>query len=138
MPLDIQSIRTYRGGDPEKVRESQRRRFADVGLVDRVIEEDEKWRALVQAVDDIKAEKNKKQKEITALKKAKQDVPAALLAELKGIDARRADVEAKVEPQLTAVKKLFGKIGNIVADDVVVSKDEEKDNEVVAVFGAKL
>ena len=33
-----------KGGDPERVRESQRRRFADVGLVDQVIEHDKRWR----------------------------------------------------------------------------------------------
>lgn len=33
-----------KGGDPEIVRESQRRRFADVGLVDRVLELDAAWR----------------------------------------------------------------------------------------------
>ena len=33
-----------KGGNPELVRESQRRRFADPGLVDRVIELDAKWR----------------------------------------------------------------------------------------------
>ena len=44
MPLDINTIRAYKGGDPEKVRESQRRRFADVALVDKVIAEDEEWR----------------------------------------------------------------------------------------------
>ena len=54
MPLDINTIRAYKGGDPEKVRESQRRRFADVTLVDKVIAEDEIWRKLVQQVDDIK------------------------------------------------------------------------------------
>jgi hypothetical protein len=33
-----------KGGDPELVRESQRRRFADVGLVDKVLEYDLEWR----------------------------------------------------------------------------------------------
>jgi seryl-tRNA synthetase len=33
-----------KGGDPEIVRESQRRRFADPGIVDEVIELDGKWR----------------------------------------------------------------------------------------------
>ena len=33
-----------KGGDPELLRESQRRRYADVGLVDKVLELDEKWR----------------------------------------------------------------------------------------------
>ncbi len=33
-----------KGGDPELVRESQRRRFADVGLVDKVVDLDGQWR----------------------------------------------------------------------------------------------
>ncbi len=33
-----------RGGNPEVVRESQRRRYADVSLVDKVLEKDLKWR----------------------------------------------------------------------------------------------
>lgn len=33
-----------RGGDPELLRESQRRRFANVELVDKVLENDEEWR----------------------------------------------------------------------------------------------
>lgn len=35
--LDVQDFIVERGGDPEKIRESQRRRFADVGAVDEVI-----------------------------------------------------------------------------------------------------
>ena len=46
MPIDINLLRVERGGDPEKVRESQRRRFASVELVDEVISIDEKWRRL--------------------------------------------------------------------------------------------
>ena len=33
-----------KGADPELIRESQRRRFADVSLVDKVLELDVKWR----------------------------------------------------------------------------------------------
>lgn len=33
-----------KGGDPETVRKSQRERYSDVSLVDRVLELDEKWR----------------------------------------------------------------------------------------------
>lgn len=42
--LDINLFRTEKGGDPEIVRESQRRRFADVSLVDKVIALDAQWR----------------------------------------------------------------------------------------------
>ena len=42
--LDIELFRADKGGNPELVRESQRRRFADVTLVDKVIEADNVWR----------------------------------------------------------------------------------------------
>lgn len=43
--LDIAMFRIDQGGKPDLVRESQRRRFKDVGAVDQVIELDIKWRA---------------------------------------------------------------------------------------------
>ena len=42
--LDIVLFRTDQGGNPDLVRESQRRRYADVTLVDKVIEHDTEWR----------------------------------------------------------------------------------------------
>lgn len=36
MPIDINLLREDRGGNPELVKESQRRRFASVELVDQV------------------------------------------------------------------------------------------------------
>ena len=42
--LDINLLRTDRGGDIELVRESERRRFADPTLVDKVIALDAVWR----------------------------------------------------------------------------------------------
>ncbi len=40
----VSTVPAEKGGDPEIVRESQRRRFADVSLVDKVIELDQEWR----------------------------------------------------------------------------------------------
>ena len=45
--LDITLFRTDQGGNPDLVRESQRRRYADVSLVDKVIEHDSEWRKSV-------------------------------------------------------------------------------------------
>lgn len=44
MPIDINLLRKEKGGDPEKVKQSQKNRFADETLVDQVIELDEAWR----------------------------------------------------------------------------------------------
>jgi hypothetical protein len=42
--LDILLFRADQGGNPDLVRESQRKRYADVTLVDKVIEYDSEWR----------------------------------------------------------------------------------------------
>lgn len=44
MVLDIDLFRVDKGGNPDKIRENQRKRFKDVSYVDKVIEADTKWR----------------------------------------------------------------------------------------------
>lgn len=44
MVLDIDLFRNDKGGDPEKMRENQRKRFKDEKLVDLVVEKDNLWR----------------------------------------------------------------------------------------------
>lgn len=44
MVLDLDLFRTDKGGDPELVRETQRKRFKDVTLVDKLISADTEWR----------------------------------------------------------------------------------------------
>jgi len=44
MTLDIDLFRLEKGGDPEKVRENQRQRYADPNMVDKVVTADEAWR----------------------------------------------------------------------------------------------
>ena len=44
MVLELTLFRSDQGGDPEKIRELQRKRFKDVSLVDKVVETDARWR----------------------------------------------------------------------------------------------
>ena len=44
MTLDIDLFRPEKGGDPEKIRKNQERRFADPAMVDKVVKSDEEWR----------------------------------------------------------------------------------------------
>jgi hypothetical protein len=46
MVLSIDLFRPEKGGDPEKLRENQRKRFKDVKLVDEIVARDEEWRKL--------------------------------------------------------------------------------------------
>ena len=44
MVLDIDLFRKEKGGDPDRIRKSQKDRYKDPALVDRVVEHDEAWR----------------------------------------------------------------------------------------------
>lgn len=44
MVLDLLLFRKDQGGDPDKIRELQKKRFKDVAHVEKVIEADTKWR----------------------------------------------------------------------------------------------
>ncbi|CAM9863414.1 unnamed protein product, partial [Discosporangium mesarthrocarpum] len=73
MPLDINLFRTDRGGDPEIIRESQRRRFEPVEIVDEVVNKDVAWRECRSSIDFLKKDRNRIQKEVTKAKKVGQD-----------------------------------------------------------------
>ena len=44
MVLDIDAFRPEKGGNPEKIRENQKKRFCDVSMVDKIVAADEDWR----------------------------------------------------------------------------------------------
>lgn len=44
MVLDIELFRSDKGGDPNKVKENQAKRFKDESLVDKVVDHDAAWR----------------------------------------------------------------------------------------------
>ena len=44
MVLDLALFRSDQGGDPDKVKQLQRKRFKDVTHVDKVVEADTEWR----------------------------------------------------------------------------------------------
>lgn len=74
MPLDINLFRLDKGGDPEKIKESQRRRYASVELVDEIILKDNQWRHLTGDIDNLKKERNTLQKQVGIKKQAKEEV----------------------------------------------------------------
>ena len=124
MPLDIVQFREYQGGDPEIVRESQRRRFESVEIVDEIIAIDEKWRLCVAAIDNIKKEKNKIQKEVGKKMKAKEPCDE-MIARVKQLGEDAIQKEKEMNEHGAKVKKMLTTIGNIVEEGVPISKDEE-------------
>ncbi len=103
--LDIDMLRPDKGGDPEKFREIQRRRFKDVTLIDRILEADGAWRQQVNAVDSLNAEYNKASKEIGEKMKAgdkagAEPLKAAQLLRGQGIeDAKKVQMPLTLQPK---------------------------------------
>ena len=134
MPLDIVAFRTYQGGNPELVRESQRRRYASVELVDEIIAKDERWRYLTGAIDELKRNRNSVQKDVATKKKANEPCDD-MVAQIKNIGDEIVAAEKEQQDLKVLVDSLVGKVGNFVDDSVPVSKDEDKDNLVVRTWG---
>ena len=132
--LDILLFRTDQGGNPDLVRESQRRRYADVGLVDKVIEIDGEWRKTRGALDHANKAKGAVQREIGGYMKKKETPPSELLEKKKAAEEEIAALEPKLKELAAQRDDTIGQIGNLVPDDVPVSDDEDH-NAVVDTNG---
>ena len=132
MPIDINTLRDYKGGDPEKVRQSQRDRFRPVEWVDDVLKVDEEWRAGVESKNQLRKALNKLQKEVIAPKKKNKEPCDAEVAQANGIKKEIETIEDNLPKLEVKRDKLLYKLGNIVDSEVPISQDEEKDSLVCA------
>merc|ERR1711935_798996 len=105
--LDINLFREEKGGNPELVRASQRARYAPVEDVDRVIELDVAWRKVLQDCEQARKSKAQIQKKITPFKKAKEEVPAELLAEKDATDKQVIELETQMNVAAAARDKVL-------------------------------
>ncbi|CAM8903559.1 unnamed protein product [Rhodiola kirilowii] len=133
--LDINLFREDKGGNPDAIRESQRRRYADVTLVDEVIKLDDEWRKAQYAVDQIRRELNQKAKDVSMLKREKKDANE-IINEVGVIKESKAKKEAEVEEIKARLDTKLNLIGNLVHDSVPIHNDEAN-NAVVRTWGEK-
>ncbi|XP_024533912.1 serine--tRNA ligase [Selaginella moellendorffii] len=131
--LDINLVRQEKGGDPERVRESQRRRYASVELVDEVIQIDKEWRKLQHEVEGLRREGNRLSKEIGLKFRNKED-PSELKQKKLDLDNSLVSKEKEVESVKSTLDGKLKLIGNLVHDSVPVDNDEEK-NAVIRTWG---
>ncbi|KAH8887471.1 seryl-tRNA synthetase-like protein [Thozetella sp. PMI_491] len=130
--LDVNDFITERGGDPERIRESQRRRYAPVEDVDAVIAMFEDHRTTAYAAQQTGTQINTVQKQIGPKKKAKEDC-TELLAEKAALEKEKAELLKSAAEKHQAMLAKIKTIGNIVAADVPNS-DNEDNNVVVRTF----
>jgi|EP00670_Eutreptiella_braarudii_P003472 seryl-tRNA synthetase len=158
--LDILLFRQDKGGNPDLVRESQRRRCKDVGVVDKVIELDNEWRKLTGKVDNLRKNAGLCSKAVGEKKKKKEPdgedlpIPEDLLKSLDNLDkealtqlsvlqlktlskkcAEEVEVATKQCEEKEAERdQVLGSIGNIVHEDCLPTTDEDE-NQVVRTWG---
>jgi len=127
--LDIKLIRQ----NPEKVKEGCRNKNAQVDI-DRLLEVDGKRRETIQALDDMRAQKNKASKEIPNLKDDKEK--NKLILEMRELDGNSDRLKENLKNLEEELEKLVLSVPNLPLDDVPIGKDE-KENVLLREVGKR-
>ncbi|XP_030467042.1 serine--tRNA ligase [Syzygium oleosum] len=133
--LDINLFREEKGNNPEIIRESQRRRFASVDLVDEIVHLDKEWRQRQFELENLRKDFNKINKRVAQLKISGEDA-SEMIANTNENKKLTAEKEVEVRQAWVALKSRLEVVGNLVHDSVPVSNDEAN-NAVVRTWGTK-
>ncbi|XP_071483184.1 serine--tRNA ligase, cytoplasmic-like [Diadema antillarum] len=163
MVLDLELFRVDKGGDPEKIKEGQAKRFKDVTLVDKVVEADTQWRKLRYQADNLNKMKNLCSKLIGEKMKKKEPVgdeneavPEEVASKLPELTKEILEAHTLTVEQLKKVRRLVDEsitecdnkrlecearrkdslweIANHLHESVAISNDEDE-NTVERTFG---
>ncbi|CAG9762141.1 unnamed protein product [Ceutorhynchus assimilis] len=161
MVLDLDLFRADKGGNPDKIKEIQKKRYKDVGLVDTVIEKDTLWRQLRHTADNWNKLKNVCSKAIGEKMKKKEPqgdsseaVPEDVVATLDSLTVEQLqalsvnqikkvrilidEAVIKNDHDLLVAEKVrnnaLKEVGNLLHDSVPVD-DNEDNNKVERTYG---
>ena len=123
--IDLLLLQANKGGNPEIVRESQRKRGASVELVDEVLDLYKSWTSLQFEAESIRKKTNAVQKQITQKKKAKEDADD-LLKEKIALDKEFAEMGKRAAEEEKKMTAKAATIGNIVDKNCHVSSTEDE------------
>ncbi|MBD3186946.1 serine--tRNA ligase [Candidatus Bathyarchaeota archaeon] len=119
----------------ELVKASQRKRFKDASIADKVLHWDEVWREIRMKTDALRAERNAISKKIGNLKKQKKDA-SNLITKSKHLGEQITGNETKESHALEQREKFRYQVGNIIHESVPVGETEDA-NEIVLTWGEK-
>jgi seryl-tRNA synthetase len=130
--IDLKLLRD----DPDRVRESQRRRGEDPGIVDQLLDADEMRRAAEASFSALRSEQNLQSKHIGhiqgRLKKASDDDRAEIQAELDAAMAGTADLaervkaaEARRASADAEAATLLAELSNLIDEDAPVGGEDD-------------
>ena len=133
--IDINLLRESKGGDPQAVRDSQRKRGGEeaVKLVDEVIQLDAEWITARVDANNINKEMNAISSQVTKLAKAgnlASQEALALIAEKSLLEQKKVHLTAVADAKENILNARLRLIGNIVHPSCVVSNNED-DNLLV-------
>ena len=134
--IDINLIRE----NPNIVKENMKKKFRkDLGIVDEVLELDEKWRKFKFEEDKLRGDRNKISKKISEAKKIGQGKLAeSLMGDAKQIPAKIEKLEKKREVLEKEIKDIMMKIPNIMDDSVPIGHDDSENVEIAKFGEAKV
>ncbi|XP_077225101.1 serine--tRNA ligase-like [Tasmannia lanceolata] len=133
--LDLNLFREDKGNDPERIRESQRRRFASVELVNEIILLDKEWRQRQFELDKLRKDFNRINKEVARLRIAGDDA-SEMISSTEENKQLTAQKEIEVQEARSVLYSKLETIGNLVHDSVPISNDEAN-NQVIRSWGEK-
>ncbi|MCD6095837.1 MAG: serine--tRNA ligase, partial [Thermoprotei archaeon] len=125
------SILYYLRNNPEKLKESQRKRGLSVEVIDKAIEYDKKWRQRLTELNALRHRHNVISREIAKLKGAER---GAKIREAKEILKKIEELEEEVEELKNKRDEILLSLPNIVDDDVPIGEDES-DNVPIYFYG---
>jgi len=138
MVLDINLFRKEKGGDPDLIKASQRRRFAPEEIVDEIIALDNENKALEHEQNLLRGEVNATEKQIGLVYKQKKENAAEevkdLRAKVEEAKKRLLELKPAADAKKAELNKKLNQVGNIVHESVPVSQDEAN-NTIVAEWG---
>ena len=127
--IDIKFLRE----NPDVVKENIKKKFQEhkLGLVDEVIELDDKRRATQQEADDMRAKMNQASKQIGALMgQGKKDEAEAVKAEVADLKQKIKDLEPVEKELADKVEEIMMKIPNIIDSSVPIGPDDSCNVEI--------
>jgi len=127
--LDIKFIRE----NPDKVKEGCKAKQVKVDI-DRLLEVDKKRRETLQALEDIRAQKNKANKEIQKAKNKREK--EKIILKMRELDKNNDRLDENLKELEKKFNNLMFQIPNLPQEGVPVGKDE-KDNVILRGVGEK-
>jgi seryl-tRNA synthetase len=129
--LDIELFRNK----IDEIIESEKKRFKDFSIAEKVLEYDKKWRVILQELEDLRKKRNEISIKIGEFKKSGDKKKSEeFIANSKKIKEKIDELERSKTEFLEKREKYRYMVGNILHKSVPIGKTEE-DNEILRIFG---